>query len=69
MCILVGFNYLVEQRKQKLYLFEVILKTTLTQMKSKKINTQAESEGYPGDIKQLLIRETFSSSVYLYQLF
>ena len=36
---------------------------------SKKINTQAESEGYPGDIKQLPIRETFSSSVYLYQLF
>ena len=35
----------------------------------KKINTQAESEGYPGDIKKLLIRETFSSSVYLYQLF
>ena len=44
------FNYLVEQGKEKLHLFEVVFKTTLTQTNRKKINTQAESEGYPADI-------------------
>ena len=36
MCILAGFNYIIEQGKGKLHLFEVILKTTLTQMRRKK---------------------------------
>ena len=44
------FNCLVEQGKEKLRLFEVVFKTTLTQTNRKKFNALSESEGYPADI-------------------
>lgn len=37
MWILPGFNYLVEQGKENLHLFEVILKNTSMQMNRKKL--------------------------------
>ena len=51
MCILTGFNYPVEQRKEKLHLFQVSFKTSLTEMKRKKLTPMRSLGGMYHDVK------------------